>query len=35
MKRKAKNRKTRLNSRLGLPDLESSKVAVIVSLRSF
>jgi hypothetical protein len=35
MKRKAKNRKTRLNSRLGLPDLENSKVAVIVSLRSF
>lgn len=35
MKRKAKNSKTRLNSRLDLPDLENSKVAVIVSLRSF
>src|ERR1700722_13136988 len=35
MKRKAKNRKTRLNSRLGLPDLENTKIAVIVSLRSF
>jgi hypothetical protein len=30
MTRKAKNRKNRLNSRLGLPDLEHSKVAVIV-----
>jgi hypothetical protein len=35
MKHKAKNRQTRLKSRLGLPDLEQAKVAVIVSLRSF
>ena len=35
MKHKAKNRQTRLKSRLGLPDLEQAKVAVIVSLPSF
>jgi len=35
MKRKTKSRQTRLKTRLGLPDLEHAKVAVIVSLRSF
>lgn len=35
MKRKTKGRQTRLKTKLGLPDLEHAKVAVIVSLRSF
>jgi len=35
MKRKTKSRQTRLKTKLGLPDLEHAKVAVIVSLRSF
>src|ERR1700692_3046469 len=35
MKRKTKERQTRLKTKLGLPDLEHAKVAVIVSLRSF
>src|SRR5258706_11464940 len=35
MKRKTKHRQTRLKTKLGLPDLEHAKVAVIVSLRSF
>src|SRR3984957_11290129 len=35
MKRKTKDRQTRLKTKLGLPDLEHAKVAVIVSLRSF
>ena len=35
MKRKSKKRQTRLKTKLGLPDLEHAKVAVIVSLRSF
>jgi len=35
MKRKLKSGNTRLKSKLGLPDLEHAKVAVIVSLRSF
>src|SRR5713101_2684470 len=34
MKRKPKSRPTRLKTKLGLPDLEHAKVAVIVSLRS-
>jgi site-specific recombinase XerD len=35
IKRKSKKRDTRLKTKLGLPDLERAKVAVIVSLRSF
>jgi site-specific recombinase XerD len=35
MKRKLKRGRTRLKTKLGLPDLEHAKVAVIVSLRSF
>src|SRR5450432_4795910 len=35
MKRKTKSRQTRLKTKLGLPDLEHVKVAVIISLRSF
>ena len=35
MKRKPKHGHTRLKTKLGLPDLEHAKVAVIVSLRSF
>ena len=35
MKRKPKRGHTRLKTKLGLPDLEHAKVAVIVSLRSF
>jgi site-specific recombinase XerD len=35
MKRKAKNKFSRQKTKLGLPDLEHSKIAVIVSLRSF
>ena len=35
MKRKLKSGPTRLKTKLGLPDLEHAKVAVIVSLRSF
>ena len=35
IKRKSKKRDTRLKTKLGLPDLEHAKVAVIVSLRSF
>ena len=35
MKRKLKSGHTRLKTKLGLPDLEHAKVAVIVSLRSF
>jgi integrase len=35
MKRKLKGGYTRLKTKLGLPDLEHAKVAVIVSLRSF
>jgi hypothetical protein len=35
MKRKLKRGHTRLKTKLGLPDLEHAKVAVIVSLRSF
>src|SRR5258707_9615963 len=34
MKCKTKHRQTRLKTKLGLPDLEHAKVAVIVSLRS-
>jgi len=34
-KRKPKSRQTRLKTKLGLPDLEHAKIAVIVSLRSF
>ena len=35
MKRKLKSGQTRLKTKLGLPDLEHAKIAVIVSLRSF
>jgi len=35
MKSKTKGRQTRQKTKLGLPDLEHAKVAVIVSLRSF
>src|SRR3989442_799091 len=35
MKRKLRNRQTRQKTKLGLPDLEHAKIAVIVSLRSF
>jgi hypothetical protein len=35
MKHKSKKRQTRLKTKLGLPDLEHAKLAVIVSLRSF
>ena len=35
MKRKTKSRQTRLKTKLGLPNLEHAKIAVIVSLRSF
>src|SRR3979490_1458243 len=35
MKRKLKSGHTRLKTKLGLPDLEHAKIAVIVSLRSF
>jgi hypothetical protein len=35
MKRKLKSGRARLKTKLGLPDLEHAKVAVIVSLRSF
>jgi hypothetical protein len=35
MKRKLKSRHNRQKTKLGLPDLEHAKVAVIVSLRSF
>jgi site-specific recombinase XerD len=35
MKRNSKSRLTRQKTRLGLPDLEHTKIAVIVSLRSF
>jgi hypothetical protein len=35
MKRKLKSRHSRLKTKLGLPDLEQAKIAVIVSLRSF
>ncbi len=35
MKRKLKSGHTRLKTKLGLPDLEHAKVAVLVSLRSF
>jgi hypothetical protein len=35
MKRKLKSRHNRLKTKLGLPDLEQAKIAVIVSLRSF
>ena len=35
MKRKLKSGHTRLKTKLGLPDLEHAKVAVIVNLRSF
>jgi len=35
MKRKLKSGHTRLKTKLGLPDLENAKIAVIVSLRSF
>ena len=35
MKRKLKSGHSRLNTKLGLPDLENAKIAVIVSLRSF
>jgi hypothetical protein len=35
MKRKPKRGHTRLKTKLGLPDLEHAKIAVIVSLRSF
>jgi hypothetical protein len=35
MKRKFKSRHARLKTKLGLPDLEHAKIAVIVSLRSF
>ncbi len=35
MKRKPKSKRSRVKTKLGLPDLEQAKVAVIVSLRSF
>src|SRR5258708_895617 len=35
MKRKLTSRHNRLKKKLGLPDLEQAKIAVIVSLRSF
>src|SRR6266404_9626616 len=35
MKRKLKSGHSRLKIKLGLPDLENAKIAVIVSLRSF
>jgi hypothetical protein len=35
MERKTKQKQTRLKTKLGLPDLEHAKLAVIVSLRSF
>src|SRR5271169_3055338 len=35
MKRKLRSGHTRLKTKLGLPDLENAKIAVIVSLRSF
>ena len=35
MKRKLKSGHSRLKTKLGLPDLENAKIAVIVSLRSF
>ena len=35
MKHKNKKRQTQLKTKLGLPDLEHAKLAVIVSLRSF
>jgi site-specific recombinase XerD len=35
MKRNSKSRQTRQKAKLGLPDLEHTKIAVIVSLRSF
>jgi len=35
MKHKSKKRQTLLKTKLGLPDLEHAKLAVIVSLRSF
>jgi hypothetical protein len=35
MRRKPKSKQSRVKSKLGLPDLEHAKVAVIVSLRSF
>jgi hypothetical protein len=35
MKRKPKSKGSRLKIKLGLPDLEHAKIAVIVSLRSF
>ncbi len=35
MKRKPKSKGSRLKTKLGLPDLEHAKIAVIVSLRSF
>src|SRR6202140_5212818 len=35
MKRKFKSGHARLKTKLGLPDLEHAKIAVIVSLRSF
>ena len=35
MERTLKSRHTRSKTKLGLPDLEHTKVAVIVSLRSF
>src|SRR5271155_4826294 len=35
MRRKPKHKQSRLKTKLGLPDLENAKIAVIVSLRSF
>src|SRR5216684_2969235 len=35
MKRKLESGHSRLKTKLGLPDLENAKIAVIVSLRSF
>ena len=35
MRRKPKSKQSRVQTKLGLPDLEHAKVAVIVSLRSF
>jgi hypothetical protein len=35
MRRKPKSKQSRVKTKLGLPDLEHAKVAVIVSLRSF
>ena len=35
MKRRLKSGHARLRTKLGLPDLEHAKIAVIVSLRSF